>query len=134
MGIKLVKKITEASSEALEYSVGSTVIIKVNRNGQYMMRCTPEYANALEMDKNAYTWGLVTSGTAVREANYIAKDIRTSAIGLIGKAMAEGRNVVFRDPIAIAKAAEAVCKDIASSEYDAVAEKIHNDYQEKFLR
>lgn len=134
MGIKLVKKITETSSEALEYSVGSTVTIKVKPNGTYMVRCTPEHANALEMGKNAYTWGLVTSGTAVKEANYIAKYIRTSAIGLIGKAMAEGDSVVFRDPVAVAKAAEAVCKDIASSEYDAVAEKIHNDYQEKFLR
>ena len=142
MGIKLIKKkTTEASPKALEYTIGNTVTVKVNPDGKFVVRCAPQYAGPLEMGKSPYTWGWVVSSswkdgeyvTSVKSAERIARTIRSSVIGLIGKPMADGRSSDFGDPIAVAKAAEAVCKDIVSSEYDVVAEKIHNDYQEKFL-
>lgn len=141
MGIKLVKK-NEASSKGVEYPIGDAVIVKVNPDGKYMVRCTPEYVGPLEMTKSAYTWGWVVSSswkdgeyvTSVRNPEIIARELRSSVIGLIGKPMAEGRDAIFGNPVSLAKAAEAVCKGIASPEYDAVAEKIHKDFQEKFPR
>lgn len=139
MGIKLIKKNNEAGPKALEYTVGSTVNIKVALDGKFIVRCTPEYAAALGMGESAYVSGSATTISWNRDkyrpkilsSEYIAQELRSRVLGLVGKPLAErGRTFTFKDPIAVAKAAETVYKEVALPEYDAVAEKIRKDLQE----